>query len=153
MTFSLYITSITAAIANMSVTGVTIKDKDEIFIAANGLANTLIPNPNADGFITNFDIQYDSLLQGAEAPSTVSYTLNYRFLGVTIGDAASWSKAYSDIVDKLVLIVNAIVALPGPFSGRIEMKLSDVSIGAKEDPSGNLFHGADFALAITEMQN
>lgn len=153
MTASLYLTDVTNAIAAISVSGVTIHDVDQIGVSYQQTANVLIPNPNQDGFITGFQMRFDSIMQGTYAPMTIAYTLNYRFLGTRIGDMANFTTAYADVVSKTVAIINAIFATPAPYSGRIEMTLGAVSIGAKIDPSGNAFHGADFALNISELQN
>lgn len=153
MSVSLYLQSITNAIAAISVSGVTVKDSDEIIASWVGTPNILYPNPNDDGFITNFRIQYDSIMQGADAPMTIGYTLNYRFLGTQIGDLATFPAEYANIVAKVAVIVNALIAVPAPYSGRVELRIGGVAVGAKADPVGNMYHGADFALNITEMQN
>jgi hypothetical protein len=150
MTVSLNLANIANAISNLSVTGVTVKDKDEIAGAWVSLPNVLYPKP--DGWITNFKIKYATVMQGASAKMDISYTLNYRFLGVQVGDISTFPKSYSLLVDKLVLIVNAIIAMDAPYSGAMEMILGGVDIGAKIDPAGNNYFGADFALLITEMQ-
>lgn len=152
MTASLYLSNVCDAISNISISGVTVKDRDQIGVSYQNSPNVLIPNPNGS-FISGFTMRFDALMQGTNAPMTVGYTLNYRFLGTTIGSMETFTGAYSDVVSKLILIINAILATPAPYSGRIEMTLGDVSIGAKEDPAGNMFHGADFSLNIVEMQN
>lgn len=153
MSVSLYLQSITNAIAAISISGVTVKDSDEIVASWAGTPNILYPNPNDDGFITNFRIQYDSIMQGADAPMTIGYTLNYRFLGTQIGDLATFPAEYANIVSKVAVIVNALITVPAPYSGRVELTIGGVTVGAKADPVGNMYHGADFALNITEMQN
>jgi len=84
---------------------------------------------------------------------TISYTLNYRFLGVQAGDLSIFPVAYSSLVDKLILIVNAIVAMYAPYSGKVEMVIGNIDIGARTDPAGNNFFGADFSINISEQQN
>jgi len=153
MTAGLYLSEVCDAIAGITISGVTVKDRDQIAGSWLSLPNVLYPNPSQDGFITGFTMQFDSMLQGANAPMTLNYTLNYRFLGTAIGDLGIFTHAYSSIVDKLVLIVNAILATPAPYSGRIQMSLGAVTMGAKEDPAGNVYYGADFALLIEELQN
>lgn len=153
MTFSLNLSNITNAIAALSISEVTVKDIDEIVGSWVPLPNVLYPNPNEPGFITDFNIEFDSVLQGTDAPMTVSYTLNYRLLGTQVGDLSAFGVAYSNVVSKLALIVASIISLPGPYSGRVTMILGAVSIGAKRDPAGNQFHGADFSVQIQEMQN
>jgi hypothetical protein len=151
MTVSLNLANIADSISKISVSGVTVKDKDEISGSWLPLANVLYPQP--DGWITGFAITYDAMMQGTTAPMTISYTLNYRFLGVQVGDIAAFPVSYSALVDKLILVINAIITNPAPYSGKIEMKIGGVEIGPRQDPSGNNYFGADFSLLITEMQN
>ena len=151
MTASIFLSSIADAIANISISGVTVKDRNEIAGSWQSIPNVLYPHP--DGWITGFTVQYDALLQGAAAPMTLSYTLNYRFLGVAVGDMSTFPVSYSALIDKLMLIVNAIIATPTPYSGRVEMRLGEISVGPRTDPAGNNYFGADFALIISEMQN
>ena len=151
MTVSLNLANVADAISNISISGVTVKDKDQIVGSWTPLPNVLYPKP--DGWITGFSLDYKTVMQGASAPTDISYTLNYRFLGVQIGDLSIFPAAYSELVDKLILIINAIIAIPAPYSGRVEMKISGVEIGPRQDPAGNNFFGADFAVNIMEMQN
>lgn len=151
MTTALLLGNIANSISQISIAGVTVKDKDEIVGSWLSLPNVLYPNP--DGWITGFSIQYDTVMQGATAPATISYNLNYRFLGVAVGDISVMPVSYSVLVEKLMLIINAIIANPTPYSGRVEMKIGDVNIGSRTDPAGNNYYGADFALQIQELQN
>ena len=151
MTISLLLPSITGAIDDISVTGVVIKNYNGIVAAWQSQPNVLYMLP--DNPITGFSIEFVSLLRGGNAPQDVSYTLNYRFLGSEIGDLSNFSKEYSNSFDKVVLIVNAMMAVPAPVSGKVEMTLGAVTLGPRNDPAGNMYHGADIALNITEMQN
>lgn len=151
MTISLNLANVADAISNISISGVTVKDKDQIVGNWTSLPNVLFPRP--DGWITGFNIRYDTVMQGATAPMTIGYTLNYRFLGVAVGDISTFPVAYSSLVDKLILIVNAIISTDAPYSGRVEMMIGGVEIGPRQDPAGNNFFGADFAVNIMEMQN
>ena len=151
MTVSLNLANVANAISNISITGVTVKDKDEIAGAWSSTPNVLYPSP--DGWITSFSMTWDAMMQSADAPMTISYTLNYRFLGVQVGDISTFPKSYSNLVDKLILIINAIIATPAPYSGKVEMKATNVTIGPRTDPAGNNFFGADFSVQIQEMQN
>jgi len=153
MTVSLNLANIANSISALSVSGVTVKDKDEIVGNWTPLPNVLYPNIDGGGWVTGFGLDYVTVMQGASAKMDISYTLNYRFLGVQCGDISIVPAAYSALVDKLILIINAIIAMDEPYSGAVEMKLGDVSIGERTDPAGNNFFGADFALNIVEMQN
>ncbi len=152
MTISLNLANIANSIAAISIFGVTVKDKDEIVANWTSLPNVLYPKP--DGWITEFSLEYDTVLRGTNAPITVIYTLNYRFLGVQSGDLSIFPIAYSSLIDKLILIINAMMAVDSPYSGKVEMELAGpVNIGPLSDPTGNMFFGADIALNIREMQN
>jgi hypothetical protein len=151
MTVSLNLANVADAISSISISGVTVKDKDQIVGSWVSQPNVLYPNP--DAWITNFGLQYDALMQGTTAPMTITYTLNYRLLGVQVGDIATFPASYSALVDKLILVINAIITNPAPYSGKVEMRISGVSIGARTDPAGNNYFGADFSVNISEMQN
>jgi len=151
MSISLLLESVTNAIAAISITGVTVKDADEVAASWKSLPNVLYPNP--EGFITDFSITYQANLRGATAPLDVAYTLNYRFLGVEIGDLSQMAKQYGDMIGKVADIIAAMISTDTPYSGIVEMEVRSVSIGARADPVGNIYHGADIALGVTEMQN
>jgi hypothetical protein len=153
MTITLLLPQIANAISALSISGVTIKDYDEISAAQTGQANVMYPNPEAPGWITDFTLSYPSLLEGGDAPVDISYTLNYRFLHVQIGDLSQFPKSYKDLVDKVALIIAGIISIHSPYSGRVNMKMGNISIGGRTDLAGNQYHGADIAILITEMQN
>ena len=152
MTTSLYLASITNAIASISITGVTVKDKDEVVANWTPVPNVLYPNPN--GWVSDISLDYVANLRGATAPLNVSYLLNYRFLGTQSGDLAIFPVALSNLVDKVILIVNAIVATHAPYSGKVDMELAGISSpGPLPDPAGNTYFGCDLSFRVTEMQN
>lgn len=152
MTFSLYLSDIADAIAAISIDGsITIKKHNEVTASWQALSNVLYPMP--EEWITNFSLEQVTMLQGSSAPWDVSYTLNYRFLGTQVGDMNNFSKGYASLVEKFILIVNAIVSTFAPYSGKVEMKLGSIDIGPKTDPIGNDYFGVDFGLEIKEMQN
>lgn len=151
MTVSLQLANIADAISNISITGVTVKDKDQVAASWLSQPNVLYPNP--ENWITGFSIQYDTVLQGASAPMTIKYTLNYRLLTTQIGDIGTFPAAYSDLVDKIVTVLNALIGVPAPYSGKVELIVGNIEIGGKIDVVGNEYHGADIALNISEMQN
>jgi hypothetical protein len=151
MSVSLNLANIANSISGISISGVTVKDKDQIAGAWVSTPNVLYPAP--ENWISSFSMTWDALLQGANAPMTIKYTLNYRFLGTQISDLSTFPKSYSNLVDKLILIVNAIIGTPAPYSGTVEMQIANVTIGPRTDPAGNNYFGADFSVLIEEMQN
>lgn len=150
MTVALKLSSIADAISGISISGVTVKDKDQIVGNWESIPFVLYPQP--DGWITGFRIDYATVMQGADAKMDIYYTLNYRFLSTQVGDISTFPVSYSTLVDNIVLIINAIIANPAPYAGNVEMTITDVSIGPRTDPAGNNYFGADFAVNIKEMQ-
>lgn len=151
MSVSLLLPDITDAIHDLDISGVEIVDFDGIAVSWKSKANVLYPNP--EGFVTNFNPEWLTLLQGNDAPLDVSYTLNYRFLGTQIGDLSNMAKAYALMVNQVVNILNTLLGTDRPYSGKVQMSVGSVTFGARTDPAGSVFHGADIALNVVEMQN
>ncbi len=149
MTFTLQLATITSAIAGLTISGVTIKDTNLIAESWKSLPAVLYPNPNADGFITGFNIEYEKYISDLLSPITASYDLHYRYLDSQIGDMANFSAAYGQVATRLATILNALVEAANDVAD-IDIKVGEVSIGNKQDPAGNQYHGADFALNIVE---
>ena len=76
------IATIANAIAALSVTGLSIKDIDEIPPQADQSISTLIPLPD---YMTDFEVEIDSFGGGSTAKMTVWYTLGYRLLYKPVG--------------------------------------------------------------------
>lgn len=151
MTISLLLPNITSAIAALSISGVTIKDTDQIVASWQSQPHVLYPNP--EGFITAFSLTYQSFTRGASSDVDIRYTLNYRYLGTAIGDGSQLMRGYDDMVTKVAAIVAKFIETTAPYDGKVDLTLGPISIGARSDPAGNMYHGADFALLIMEMQN
>jgi hypothetical protein len=153
MAFSLKLSEIADAIAALSVSGVTVKDRNELTASWAGTPNVLYPN--IDGpWVTDLSLDYRAMIRGTNAPVNVSYTLNYRFLGVQVGDLAILPTAYSNLIDKVIAIINALVAMDSPYSGAMNIEIAAVSdLHPLADPAGNMYYGCDFALRVEEIQN
>ena len=151
MAISSLLTSVTGAIDDISVSGVTIKNYDGIVSNWLSTPNVLYPSP--ESFLTGFSMEYQSFPHGATAQVNLKYTLNYRFLGTALGNMGNFPTAYADVVDKVVLIVNAIITNHSLVSGAADIELRNISFGPRDDPAGNNYHGADIAIDVTEMQN
>jgi hypothetical protein len=153
MAISLHLKDIADAISAISITGVTVKDVNQLSGSWVSLPNVLYPN--IDGpWVTDFSLDYKAFVRGVSAPVNPSYTLHYRFLGVAVGDLAILPAAYNDLIDKVILIINAIMGEDDPYSGGVNMELDDISdLHPLPDPAGNMFYGCDFALRVEEIQN
>ena len=151
MAISSLLTTVTSAIESISISGVTVRDYDGVVVNWVSTPNVLYPNP--DNFLTNFSLEYKSFTHGASAQVDFSYTLNYTFLGTQVGNIGNFPTAYKDLVDKVVLIINAIVTNHSAASGDASIELGAVAFSALNDPAGNQYHGANIAINVTEMQN
>lgn len=153
MTITLLLPSIADSISQIAIDGVTVKDVNELSGSWKNTNHILYPNPEQPGWITNFKINQLSFPRGANAKVDVSYTLNYRYLSVAIGDIANFPKAYNELANEVADIVAAIMAIDAPYSGAVDMVIGGLSLGGRKDLAGNDYHGADIQLLITEMQN
>lgn len=142
---SLYLATVADAISKISISGITVKDKDQLAAAWTGQTNVLYPNPNEPGWISDFSVVYN-VAGGLE---TAAYTLNYRFLSTQIGDLSTFPAEYSSLVDKVSSILDALMAAVESIDS-VTVRVSGVSVGARIDPSENQYHGADISLSIVE---
>ena len=150
MTISLLLTDITGAIAALSISGVTIVDYDGIAANWQSKPNVLYLNPE-NGVTFNPPV-YPSILRGSNAPSDVTYNLNYRFLASQLGNAGT-IVGWSEMIEKVIAIYNVLAGTDTPYSGKVYLELGRITVGARSDPAGNIYHGADFELRVTELQN
>jgi len=147
MTIALNPVTVAASIAALSVSGVTIKDIDEIPDSANMLCPLVVPMSN---FITNITPQTQSFGSNGGAKIDFSYSLNYGFLYAEIGSGINGYAPYAGLMQKLELILETILGNDA-ISGLVDMKLESLSeVGTIEDPAGNQFWGVTFSLRCLE---
>jgi hypothetical protein len=141
---TLYLVNIADSIASISITGVSVKDKDQVAASWAAQPNVLYPNP--DNWIIGFRAEYNI----AGNLETASYTLNYRFLHVQVSDIATFPAGFSGLADKVGAVIGALVDVLNPYSDNVDMTIADAQMGPRDDPAGNQYFGADIALAIIE---
>ncbi len=149
---AIQIVTIANSIAAISVSGVTIKDIDEIPEEVTSRdCPILIPRP--DGYVSGFT--YDPVTQGggATALADVNYNLRYSFLYAPLGDGRDLMDNYSGMVTKVGLIIDALI-ISDAITGVIDLQLTDVSdFGPVADPTGNMFHGCTLTVSVLEFIN
>jgi hypothetical protein len=149
MTLAINPDVVAASIANLSISGVTIKDIDEIPDSVSLQCPLIIPQPN--GFITAIESTSQSFGSLGDQASDFEYTLNYVFLFAEIGSGISAFTPYEPMIQKLVLIIEEILN-NDVVTGLVDMKLESISnIGSIDDPAGNQFWGAFFSLRCLEF--
>ncbi len=145
MAINVQIATVADSISKLSISGVTIKDINELSSSWKSLPNVLYPRP--DNFVTDIALTPVEL---TKSKYDLRYTLNYRFLNIQLGNDAVLFAGYATLIAKIVLIVNAIVTNHN-LTGAIDVSFSGITaIGALPDPAGNVYHGADFSIDVLE---
>ena len=149
---ALAFSTICNSIAAISVTGVTIKDIDEIPESVL-VRDCPIMYPEPDGFISEFKYIRDSTGPGSVAKATVTYNMTYAFLYTSIGSGRGLFDVYDDMLTKVGLILDAIIISDG-ITGVVDLVPGDtLQFGAVPDPAGNMFIGTRLVFSVTEFVN
>lgn len=145
------LSTIANSITGISVTGLTIKDIDEI---PQGLLNrdcpVLIPNP--ENYVSNFSVQVDSFGTGSQRKMTITYQLNYMLLYSEVGVGRTTTlETYSGMLTKACSFLDAFYALDD-LTGAVDF---DAYLGdpAIREISQKNFHSIDIRLVVKEFVN
>ena len=143
--------TIANSIAGLSVSGVTIKDIDEIPTAVDPRQPTILPLPD---YMTDFDVERDSFGGGSTAKMTVSYTLNYRLCYKPVGSGrGNTIEYYDNLIAACTAFLDAVLAIE-TLSGLIDiLPVGITNLGIVNDPADNSFYGCDIALRVMEFVN
>jgi hypothetical protein len=149
MAYSISLATVANSIAALSISGVTVKDADEIVTSWNKQANILYPIPN--NWITNAKFTVDTYGSNSAEKGRFSCNMNYRFLGTELGNMANFTSAYNNVISKMILIINAIIS-NDVITGAVDFRFVGVAnIGPLPDPAGNVFHGCDLTFMYEEF--
>ena len=144
MSTTINFTTVTDSIAGLTITGVTVKDSDQIPQAIGTGYAVLCPRP--DNFITGLSITPDEV---SKQLLRVRYTLNYQYFHCRIG--ASLFSAYGDMLTKLALIVKAF-ANDATLSGALDNGSPTIGrMGPTMDAAGNTYHGCEVSMTILQF--
>lgn len=148
MTVASNLSTISASIASLSLTGIINKGITAIPDTASMLTPIVFPQPN--DYMTNVKPEFVSFGSNGTAKMDLSYTLNYVYLHCEIGSGLTTYDIYSALITNLVVIIVAIMSNDA-ITGLIDMQLGNIStIGAIKDPAGNQYFGVLFSLNILE---
>ena len=146
---SLAIATVTDSISKLSVTGLTIKDIDEI--PQNVMDRDcpmLVPNP--DNFILAFNAKDDSL---DKTRWTVTYTLNYLLLYAIVGSGRTTTmEKFSGMVSKAFAFIDAIAAA-STLTGSVDWSPGAVDSFDIVTIGENSYHSCRVTIEITEFIN
>ena len=148
MTITSSISTIADSIAGLSISGVTVKDIDQIPDSVRMLCPILIPDPN--NFVSNYSVETMTFGTLGAQKMNSKYALNYIYLHCEVGSGVNTYAPYSGIVSKLQTILIAIFG-NDVITGLVDMKLGSIGkIGVISDPANNNFWGVTFSLNILE---
>ena len=147
MTITSAISTVADSIAGLTVSGVTVKDIDQIPDTARMLCPLLIPKP--DNFVTDLSVSFETFGSNGGAKINTNYTLNYVFLFCEVGGMRAFA-AFSGLVSKLSTILVAINSNDA-ITGAVDMKINSIgNIGVITDPAGVEYWGLEFSLRVLE---
>ena len=136
--------TVTNSVAALSISGVTVKDADEIASSIGLGFAVLCPRP--DNFITGLSVNPVNINKTA---LDIRYTLNYQYFHCEIG--GDLFSDYSALITKLALIIKAFSA-DDTLSGAVDNGAPRLgSIRPISDPSGNVYHGCDVSIDVLQF--
>ncbi len=148
MTITVSFSTVADSISNLSISGVTIKDINQIPDSASMLCPLLIPQPN--GFVSEITPTFETFGSNGTPKINMMYTLNYVFLHSEVGSGISAFDGYSDLMAKLELIFEAILS-NDVVTGAVDFKLQSVSnVGVITDPAGLDYWGVLLSFRVLE---
>ncbi len=148
MTVTVSFPTVANSIAGLSVSGVNIKDIDEIPDSANGLCPLLMPSPN--NFISEIAPTRESFGGGGTALMNFSYVLNYVYLHCEVGSGINAYAPYAGLMTNLKAIIEKIMTSDN-ITGAVDMELGGISnVGIVTDPTDTLYWGVQFSFRVKE---
>ena len=148
MTIASSLTTVTNSIAGLTITGVTIKDIDNIPDSARMLTPLIVPQPNS--FVTDLQVSFETFGSNGGAKINTIYTLNYAFLFCEVGGISAFN-AFSGLMEKLSALLDAINSNDA-ITGAVDVKINSIgNIGVITDPAGVEFWGLQFSLKVLEF--
>ena len=147
MSATVNFSTVTNAIAALSIPGVTIKDVDELSDAIGEDFAVLAPMPA--GFITNVLVSRDEV---TGQKLRLSYTLTYRYYHCKIaGGLGGLFSTFSKLVDNAAAILLAFCN-DATLAGALDNEAPTFStFGPVSDPAGIGYHGFDITLNIMQF--
>lgn len=148
MTVSIGFSTVTGSIAALSISGVTIKDIDEIPEDVAMLTPILFPQPA--GFITDIAPEFVSFGSNGAAKMDLTYTLNYVYLHAPVGSGINALAPYAGMIMKLANIFVEIMSNDA-ITGAVDVRLGSLpNLGVVTAPNDEDYWGALITLRILE---
>jgi hypothetical protein len=139
-------TTVTNAIAALSIAGVTIKDIDEI-PEAMGL-DAVVLTPRAQNFVTGLTVTPSEL---SKQKLDVSYVLNYQYFQQAPAAVGGVVSVMSDLISKLALVIVAFCN-DATLAGAMDNGTPAVGpVGIIRDASGNVYYGCEISIKVMQF--
>ena len=147
MTVACNVNTIASSIAELTVSGVTIKDITAIPDSAQMLCPIIIPQPN--DYMNNVSMSFETFGSNGAAKMNLEYDLNYAFLFCEVGGVNSFAP-FSGLMTKLAAVLVTILS-NDTINGLVDMQLKSVgNVGVINDPAGVEYWGVLFSLHVLE---
>lgn len=150
---SLQIATVTNSIAGLTVSGVYMRDSDQIPQEAIRQTPALVPIPN--GFVSGYQ-QVRQSYGSNSAPAAkydVSYSLNYRLFYAEVGSGYSLAQIYPKMVAAAFAVIDAVLS-NDLIAGCVDIQVEAIqSFGVVGDAVGKMYHGCDLSFRIKEFVN
>jgi hypothetical protein len=135
------------AISQLTISGISIKDVDEIPENPEMVLPVLFLNP--DDPINTIEPVVQSFGSLGTAKLDMTYTLNYLYLHGKVGTSLSLSSVLPGLLDAVALILETIFS-NDVVDGAVDLANSTMQIGVITGPNGAQFHGATFSFRVLE---
>lgn len=149
---ALAIATITNSIAALTVTGLTIKDMDEVPKSLNHRECPMLI-PDLDKFVSGFNVQPDTFGAAASRKWTVRYNLTYMLVYAQVGmGRVTVVENYSGMVAKAYAFIDAVMAAD-TISGCVDHLAGTIGDFAITEWGGTSYNTCSVSLAIVEFVN
>lgn len=143
--------AIITSIAGYSVSGVTILDADAVKDEVDGRDTPLLMlSPD---FFLSPTFSYDTYGTGAVAQITAMYTLRWRFFYAEAGKNRGLRDIFQGFIQSTTAIIDAIIANDATNDAIHLQVVGNPAFNVVPDPTGNIFHGTDLDIRVTEFIN
>ncbi len=136
------------SIAAVTITGVTVRDVDEIPQSGSMVCPILFPQP--DGWLSDVAQGPKIITLNDAEGSEFTYNLHYVFLLAEAGSGVGGLDPYNDLIAKLQTIIQTITS-DDTLNAAVELTLAGMEgIGVVQDPSNVDYWGALLSFRCVE---
>ncbi len=149
MTVTIHTEDVITAISNLSITGVTVCDLNEIPDGADERRSYLIPSPGEPPFVSEFEIErvtFGHSLAGQNA----TYRLNYKLLYKPVGTGRGLKDVIPGLTTMAVNVVEAIQSAV-TLNGAVTWKARLDNMVIITDPSGTPWDGWNISIEVLDF--